>query len=87
VPRLWRSHGRGVMTQPFRAGLTFSGRPSGPRWVWSKSQSFHLNGAALALELRLSSMKGMGLSPYIHLNKTTGFKARPLQSEKSYPRG
>jgi hypothetical protein len=29
------------MTQPFRAGLTFSGRPSGPRWVWSKSQSFH----------------------------------------------
>ena len=22
----------GIPTQPFRAGLTFSGRPSGPRW-------------------------------------------------------
>jgi hypothetical protein len=24
---------QGIRTQPFRAGLTFSGRPSGPRWV------------------------------------------------------
>jgi hypothetical protein len=31
----------GTPTQPFRAGLTFSGRPSGPRWVWSQSQSFY----------------------------------------------
>jgi hypothetical protein len=26
--RLWPSHGRGIPTQPFRAGLMFSGRPS-----------------------------------------------------------
>jgi hypothetical protein len=25
----------GMPTQPFRAGLTFSGRPSGPRSGWS----------------------------------------------------
>ncbi len=24
-----------IRTQPFRAGLTFSGRPSGPRWIWA----------------------------------------------------
>ena len=26
----------GIPTQPFRAGLTFSGRPSGPRWDLGK---------------------------------------------------
>src|SRR5580704_443105 len=30
VPRLRRSESRPLMTQPFRAGLTFGGRPSGP---------------------------------------------------------
>jgi hypothetical protein len=32
----------GMPTQPFRAGLTFSGRPSGPRGIWSQRQSFSL---------------------------------------------
>jgi hypothetical protein len=31
VPRLRRSESRSFDTQPFRAGLTFGGRPSGPR--------------------------------------------------------
>ena len=31
----------GMPTQPFRAGLTFGGRPSGPRWVWPPKQSFY----------------------------------------------
>jgi hypothetical protein len=32
VPRLRRSYHDWILTQPFRAGLTFSGRPSGPQW-------------------------------------------------------
>jgi hypothetical protein len=27
----------GIPTQPFRAGLTFSGRPSGPQWILGRS--------------------------------------------------
>jgi hypothetical protein len=41
VPRLWRSHDSEIPTQPFRAGLTFSGRPSGPRWVWFQRHLFY----------------------------------------------
>jgi hypothetical protein len=30
----------GIPTQPFRAGLTFSGRPSGPRGICPQRESF-----------------------------------------------
>src|SRR5580704_4873456 len=33
VPRLWRSDYLRLVTQSFRAGLTFSGWPSGPRRI------------------------------------------------------
>jgi hypothetical protein len=40
----------GIPTQPFRAGLTFSGRPSGPRWDLGRTRPDYFAGFMYGLK-------------------------------------